>query len=57
VNFHEAQERGKTFHYAWLMLLIVMVAWEVPEDSEFYSIVQNLLEAVKYNSFWATKDT
>jgi len=55
-NCHEAQELSKTFHYAWLLLLIVLVAWEVPKDSQFPSLTPDLLEAVKYTSLWATKD-
>lgn len=29
-NCHEAQDESKTFHYAWLLLSIVLVAWELP---------------------------
>jgi len=32
-NCHEAKELSKTFHYAWLLLSIVLIAWELPEDS------------------------
>ena len=31
-NFYEAQEHGNTFHYAWLLLSIVLMAWELPDD-------------------------
>ena len=55
-NYREAQEQGKTFHYAWLPLLIVLVAWELPKDSQFRSIAQDLLEAVKCASLWETKE-
>lgn len=55
-NYHKALELNKTFHYAWLLLLIVLVAWELPQDTQFPSIVPELLEAMKYASLWATKD-
>lgn len=43
-------------HYAWLFLSIVLVAWELPEDSQFPLVAPNLLEAAKYNLLWATKE-
>ena len=50
------QDLSKTFHYAWLFLSIVLVAWELPEDNQFPSITLDLPEAAKYASLWATKD-
>ena len=32
-NCHEAQKQGKTFHYTWLLLSIMLVVGELPEDS------------------------
>lgn len=32
-NCREAQKEGKTFHYGWLLLSIVLVAGELIEDS------------------------
>lgn len=55
-NYHEAQKQGKTFHYVWLLLLIVLVEWELPEDSQFLSIASDLPEAMKYALLWKTKD-
>lgn len=55
-NCCQAQEQGNTFHYAWLLLSIVLVAWELPEDNQFPMIAQDLSEAVNYASLWATKD-
>lgn len=34
-NCHEAQDESKTFDYAWFFLSIVLVTWELPEDSQF----------------------
>ena len=55
-NCCEAQEQGKTFHYACLLLSIVLVVGELPENSQFPTIDRDLSEAVKYASLWATKD-
>ena len=55
-NYREAQEKVKTFQYAWLLLSIVLLAGEMLEDSQFPIIDRDLLEAVKYSSLWATKD-
>lgn len=49
--------RRKMFHYVWLLLSIVLVAWELLEERQFPSVVPNLPEAAKYTSLWATKDT
>lgn len=56
MNCREAQEQRKMFHYAWLLFLIILVAWELPKDIQFPSVVLDLLEAVKYASLWVTKD-
>jgi len=34
-NYREAQEKGKTFHYAWLLLSILLVTIELPKYSQF----------------------
>lgn len=34
-NCMEAQEQGKTFHYVWLLLSILLVTGELLEDSQF----------------------
>lgn len=31
LNFCEAQDDGKAFHYTWLLLLISVVVWRLPE--------------------------
>lgn len=49
-NFREAQEQDKTFHYAWLLLSILLVAGELSEDSQFPHIDRELPEAAKYSS-------
>lgn len=55
-NYKEAQDQSKTFHYAWLVLSIVLVTWELPKDSQFPLIASDLPEVAKFASLWATKD-
>ena len=56
MNYREAQDHRKTFHYAWLLLSIVLVAGELSKDSTFPIIDRDLPEAAKYALLWATKD-
>lgn len=41
-NCREAHDDRKIFHYAWLLLSIVLVSWELPEDSEFPPLEKGL---------------
>lgn len=38
INCCEVQEQGKTFHYMWLLLSILLVAGELSADSQFPNI-------------------
>ena len=55
-NYREAQEERKSFHYAWLLLSIVLVAWELWEDNQFPPLEKGLPKAVQFASLSATKD-
>jgi len=57
MNCREAQDQGKTFHYAWVILSILLIARELPADNQFPTVEQNVPEAVRYTLLWATKDT
>lgn len=52
----EAQDQIKKFHEVWLLLSIMLVAWELLEDSQFHPVAQELLEVMKFTSLWAAKD-
>lgn len=52
----EAQEDGKAFHYAWLLLLIAMVSWRTLEDIKFPTQDPDLCEVEKFTSLWEMKD-
>lgn len=55
-NCREAQEEIKPFHDAWLLLLIILVAWQLSEDNQFPPLNETLIEAVKFALLWQTKD-
>jgi len=40
----------------WLLLSIVLAAWELSEDSQFPSVALDLPEARKYSLLWVNKD-
>jgi hypothetical protein len=33
LDCHEAQDQGFEFHFSWIMILIMFVAWEMPEGA------------------------
>ena len=55
-NCREAQEQGNTFHYAWFLLSIMLVAGELLEDIQFPPLDHDFPEVAKYASLWVTKD-
>lgn len=55
-NFREAQDERKTFHYVWLLLSIVLVAWELSRESQFRPLEKGLLKVAQFASLWDTKD-
>ena len=55
-NYRVAEEQGKTFHYAWLLLSTLLVAGELLKDSQFPLVENDLPEAMRHTSLWATKD-
>jgi len=55
-NCCEGQDERKTFHYAWLFLSIMLLAWELLEDSQFPPLEKGLSKATQFASLWATND-
>lgn len=55
-NCCKAHEDNKLFHYAWLLLSILLVTCRFPEDSQFLPLEEDLPEAAKFASLWSTKD-
>lgn len=55
-NCREVQEEGKTFHYAWLLLSIMLVTTDLPEDNQFPVFDQDWPEATRDASLPAIRD-
>lgn len=56
MNFREAQDGSKTFHYSWVLLSIMLISWDLPKDTEFPPVENNLAEAAMFASLWAKTD-
>ena len=45
----EAQEKGSTFRYSWLLILIVFVAWEEPTKYQGVDVPMPCKGTIYYN--------
>ena len=41
-DVHDAQEKGRSFHYSWLIVLIALVGWQEPTEVQFAAIPPDL---------------
>jgi hypothetical protein len=53
-RLEEVQDRGMEFHYAWLLILIALVAWRESKDSQFLSTTNKPCLAARYTNLWHT---
>jgi len=53
-DYKEAQDNGMKFHYAWLLILIELVSWRDPRETEFLEGMQELCLEARYVSSWNT---
>jgi hypothetical protein len=51
----DTRDLGTKFHYAWLIILIVVVGWGEPKYNEFYPR-PGKCRATKYTTLWHTSD-
>jgi hypothetical protein len=54
IDCKEAQDKGMEFHYAWLLILIALVAWREPEDTQFLGAMKKPCLAARYVNLWHT---
>ena len=52
IDYREAQYKGMEFHYAWLLILIELVAWRELEDSQFFSATNKPFLVERYANLW-----
>jgi hypothetical protein len=56
LDYHEAHDHGYEFHFSWLLILIMFVAWEMLEGVTFLNIEPFELLAVKFTMLWYSRD-
>jgi hypothetical protein len=49
---HEAQDHGYEFHFSWLMILIMFIAWDMPEGATFPEIEPSEPLVAKFTTLW-----
>jgi len=55
-NYCNLQEEGMRFHYAWLLPSIMLVAADLPEESQFPVLDPEWPRANRCASLWVTRD-
>jgi hypothetical protein len=56
LDYREAQDQGYKFHFSWLLILIMFVAWEMLEGATFSEIELFKPLAVKFTTLWYSSD-
>jgi hypothetical protein len=52
----EAQDQGYEFHFSWLLIMISLIAWEMPEGATFLDIEPFEPLVVKFSTLWYSSD-
>ena len=47
---HDAQEKGRPFHYSWILILIALIGWKEPTEAQFMEAPPGMPGAVRYAS-------
>ena len=53
-DVHDTQEKGRPFHYSWLLVLIALVGWKEPTEAQFVDVPQHMPGAARYASMWVS---
>jgi hypothetical protein len=56
LDYREAQDQGYKFHFSWILILIVVIAWVMPEGATFSDIDPFEPLAVKFTLLWYSSD-
>ena len=51
-DVQDAQELRRPFHYSWLLVLIALVGWREPEQTQFVDVPPDMPFASRYASLW-----
>ena len=52
----DAQEKGRPFHYSWLLVLIALVGWKEPTEAKFVDVPLYMPGVARYASLWVSQD-
>ena len=52
----DALEKGRPFHYSWLIVLIALVGWKEPTEAQFVAVPTNMPSAVRHASLWVSQN-
>ena len=55
-DVRDAQEKGRPFHYSWLLVLIALVGWKEPTEAQFVNVPPKMPGAARYASLWVSQD-
>ena len=50
----DAQEKGRTFHYSWLLILIALIGWKEPIEMQFIDVPPSMSGTARYASLWVS---
>ena len=53
-DVHNAQEKGRPFHYSWLIVLISLVGWREPTEAQFVDVPPEIPGVARYASLWVS---
>jgi hypothetical protein len=56
LDCRQVQDQGYEFHFSWLLILITLIAWELPEGATFSEIESFKPLAVKLCMLWYSND-
>ena len=52
----ETHEKGRPFHYSWLIILITLVGWQEPTETQFDVVPAHMPGIARYASMWVSQD-
>ena len=52
----DAQEKGRPFHYSWLIVLIALVGWREPTEAQFVDVPPQMPGTARYASLCVSQD-
>ena len=53
-DVRDAQEKGRAFHYSWLLVLIALVGWREPTEAQFVDEPPDMPGVARYASIWVS---